>query len=125
MNTKQSDKGSKCAIPVLVRSVAEYIAAVDMEELSIMYDSHLADKFGQGKEELETLFLTSVGISVADFIFHEKMRRAELQLHPRRGKKAVITDIASRLGYAETEHFQQDFFHRFGVTPANYLNSFG
>ena len=64
-----------------------------------------------------TLFKSETGTTINQFISNYRIERAKLLLADPRYK---ITDIASRLGYSDSNYFGKSFKRLVGLSPSEY-----
>lgn len=79
----------------------------------------IACKFGISSRYLHLLF-EDTGISVSNWILHERLEKCRRELVRYGQFKENITDIAFRWGFNDSAHFCRAFKKLFGLSPRDY-----
>lgn len=110
------EQGSKKSHPQIVKECKEYILKrLDREELSV---NELADLCHLNAIYLNRLFKQKTGISINQYIIHERMILAARLLED--GELSANT-VSARVGYPNYPHFSATFKKHFGCSPKQYI----
>lgn len=105
LNDPQSD---------LVRQVRQYM----LENVGKDYGvADVADSLGVSREHLSRFFSKRMGISLAEYIRRNKIRRA---CHLLRETRYSCSDVGQRVGYNNSASFGRVFKTVMGMTPENF-----
>lgn len=104
---------------ILIDMRVLHVASRVMTELPLTHTvEELAANVGISPDRLTHLFSEQLGVSLKSYILWAKMRRAAL-LFPEGGS---LTDIAHRVGFADSAHLTRTFKAYFGLTPSYLAN---
>ncbi|MDX9874226.1 MAG: helix-turn-helix domain-containing protein [Spongiibacteraceae bacterium] len=78
----------------------------------------LAQRQGISRRQLDSLFVTHTGRTVAAQILERRLTQAAADLSDSQLSHLSITDIAYRAGFKDSAHFTRAFRQRFGSTPS-------
>jgi two-component system response regulator YesN len=102
----------------IVKDVFSYVLKVPDQEFATMTIKMLAERFGVSRCHLSRIFHSERKMTLANFIHHQKLLRAERQLL--RDKTLTVKALASNLGYADYQYFISRFKEHWGESPGRY-----
>jgi two-component system response regulator YesN len=98
----------------IVGKVKAYIVKNLHEELN---RENIASSFYLHPDYINRLFKKETGLSMTEFLLHERMRVAEELLAK---TDMPVTKIAMHVGYSNTSHFAKSFKKQYGANPNEY-----
>lgn len=99
----------------LVRTVTDYVQASLREELTL---AHLAARVHLSPNHLAYVFKKETGRTLNDYITAERMTEAKRLLAEEPG--ILVTELAERVGYADSKYFTKLFKREVGLNPSEY-----
>ncbi len=101
----------------LLQNVTNYIKWNQAYHLTV---SDLAEHFGYHPKYLSSLFHKEMGITLKEYLVHETMKCAKIELC---NTNRSVFSIALSLGYCDGPAFSYAFKRHTGMTPTEYRNS--
>lgn len=95
----------------LAEAVKQYLSETFTAEHSLQ---SLARHFAVNEFKLKKVFKAVHGVTVFDYVFHEKMNYAK---HLMLDKHMFVNEAAKVVGYKNANHFSTAFKRKFGVSP--------
>ena len=102
----------------LAQDIREYISWHLAEPLPC---SQVADYFGYNEKYLTTFFRKKFGISLKQYILHEKMERAKALLTE---SDLTVSQVGIRIGYSDVHNFSHAFKIAAAMTPGEYRETY-
>lgn len=81
----------------------------------------LAERVSMSRRSLTRHFMKATGMSVADWLTAERLRRSQILLE---AGNVSIERIAEKVGFLSAVTYRQQFKKRFGVSPAQWRKTF-
>jgi AraC-like DNA-binding protein len=98
-----------------LQGIVEHIRANLDKPLSVPW---LAEQSGFSRAHFSRIFSASHGVAPAEFVLHERMRRAARLLA---GHSILpVKEIASLTGFSDPNYFAKVFRHYFGTSPTEF-----
>lgn len=118
-NKRFAEMGKRSTVPEdsdhdLITSVREYIR----ENLDSVTRSDISAKFYLSPDHLSKLFRKEQGMTLIEYIQHERMEQAKALLSRNNGLS--IGQIAEATGYSSFAHFSKQFRKFVGISPSEY-----
>ncbi|MCM3781632.1 AraC family transcriptional regulator [Neobacillus mesonae] len=101
----------------LYNDIVDYINWNRFEPLKV---SKIAEHFGYNSKYLSHLFASIAGVTLKQFIVQQKMEAASYLLTD---TNQTIQEIATQLGYHDSQHFMKSFKQITQLTPTDFRNA--
>lgn len=98
----------------ICHDITDYISWHMQEPLRC---SQIAEYFGYNEKYLTTFFKKNMGVSLKNYIIHEKMEHAKVLLTE---TNDAVSQIAFSLGFADVHNFSNAFRTSVGISPSEY-----
>ncbi len=101
---------------MLFREIRNYLDSTFTHTHSL---KSLARRFGINEFKLKKVFRTLFNCSVFSYIISKRMEHAQMLI---REQRRPINEVASIIGYKNSNHFSTAFKKKFGVVPSSMMN---
>ncbi len=100
---------------LLLRRCIAYVDTHYTETLSI---EELSKQFGLSRSVLCSAFQQRTGLSLHKYIARKRIQKAQnlIQIYP----NLPLSEVADRIGYADSSTFYRNFLRQTGISPAQY-----
>ncbi|TFE23333.1 AraC family transcriptional regulator [Cohnella luojiensis] len=114
----QNNPNKKSKQEQLYNDIVDHIRWRHYENTKV---SQIADHFGYNEKYLSHLFTKLSGLSLKQYILHQKMEVAKSILSD---TNHSVSEIAFQLGYKDCHNFMKSFKKIVGLTPSEFRNAY-
>ena len=102
----------------IAHNVFRYVVGLPEDDFAALTVKMLAERFNISRGHLSRAFHVERGLTLATFITHQKLLRAERLLAA--DGEVTVKELASRLGYTDCQYFIARFREHWGESPGRY-----